>query len=125
MKIRLMAGLGAHALGCLLFIVLSWLGFFLYTQLFGSLGSRGVAGGLALLLVFYVYAGTNLLLTLLPDGRWKAVLCGVLATAVLAYLLPQHPLRAIYFSVLAGGLSWLAVLASARLSGYLRGRQAV
>ncbi len=31
MKIRWMAGLGAHALGCLLFIVLSWLGFFLYT----------------------------------------------------------------------------------------------
>ncbi|MCX7294553.1 hypothetical protein, partial [Janthinobacterium sp.] len=69
MKIRLMAGLGAHALGCLLFIALSWLGFFLYTQLFGSLGSRGVAGGLALLLVFYVYAGMNLLLALLPPGR--------------------------------------------------------
>ena len=121
MKNRLMAGLGAHALGCLLFIVLSWLGFFLYTQLFGSLGSRGVAGGLALLLVFYVYAGTNLLLALLPPGRGKPLLCGVLGVAVLAYLLPQHPLRAIYFSVLAGGLSWLAVLASARLSRYLRG----
>jgi hypothetical protein len=46
------------------------------------------------LLVFYVYAGMNLLLALLPPGRWKPVL--------------------------AGGLSWLAVLASARLSGYLR-----
>ena len=121
MKIRLMAGLGAHALGCLLFIALSWLGFYLYTQLFGSLGSRGVAGGLALLLVFYVYAGTNLLLALLPPGRWKPVLCGLLGAAVLIYLLPQHPLRAMYFSVLAGGLSWLAVLASARLSGYFRG----
>ena len=121
MKKLLMAGLGAHALGCLLFIGLSWLGFFLYTQLFGSLGSRGVAGGLALLLVFYVYAGTNLLLALLPPGRWKPVLCALLGAAVLAYLLPQHPLRAIYFSVLAGGVSWLAVLASARLSGYLRG----
>ena len=121
MKIRWMAGLGAHALGCLLFIVLSWLGFFLYTQLFGSLGSRGVAGGLALLLVFYVYAGTNLLLALLPPGRGKPLLCGVLGVAVLAYLLPQHPLRAIYFSVLAGGLSWLAVLASARLVERLRG----
>ena len=120
MKIRLMAGLGAHALGCLLFIALSWLGFYLYTQLFGSLRSRGVAGGLALLLVFYVYAGMNLLLALLPPGRWKPVLCGLLGAAVLIYLLPQHPLRAIYFSVLAGGLSWLAVLASARLSGYLR-----
>ncbi|MDN2703191.1 hypothetical protein O0881_14465 [Janthinobacterium sp. SUN100] len=121
MKIRLMAGLGAHALGCLLFIALSWLGFYLYTQLFGSLGSRGVAGGLALLLVFYVYAGTNLLLALLPPGRVKPLLCGLLGAAVLAYLLPQHPLRAIYFSVLAGGLSWLAVLAGTRLSGYLRG----
>ena len=121
MKNRLMAGLGAHALGCLLFIVLSWLGFFLYTQLFGSLGSRGVAGGLALLLVFYVYAGTNLLLALLPPGWWKPALCALLGAAVLAYLLPQHPLRAIYFSVLSGGLSWLAVLASARLIQFLRG----
>ena len=121
MKYRLMAGLGAHALGCLLFIALSWLGFFLYTQLFGSLGSRGVAGGLALLLVFYVYVGTNLLLALLPNGRVKPVLCGVLGAAVFVYLVPQHPLRALYFSVLSGGLSWLAVLASARLSRYLRG----
>ena len=121
MKNRLMAGLGVHALSCLLFIVLSWLGFYLYTQLFGSLGSRGVAGGLALLLVFYVYAGTNLLLALLPPGWWKPVLCGLLGAAVLAYLLPQHPLRAIYFSVLSGGLSWLAVLASARLIQFLRG----
>ena len=121
MKNRLMAGLGVHALSCLLFIVLSWLGFYLYTQLFGSLGSRGVAGGLALLLVFYVYVGTNLLLALLPPGWWKPVLCGLLGAAVLAYLLPQHPLRAIYFSVLSGGLSWLAVLASARLIRFLRG----
>ncbi len=121
MKNRLMAGLGVHALGCLLFIVLSWLGFYLYTQLFGSLGSRGVAGGLALLLVFYVYAGTNLLLALLPPGRVKPLLCGLLGAAVLVYLLPQHPLRAIYFSVLSGGLSWLAVLASARLIRLLRG----
>ncbi|MGK5062084.1 hypothetical protein [Janthinobacterium sp. LB3P112] len=120
MKIRLMAGLGAHALGCLLFIVLSWLGFYLYTQLFGSLGSRGVAGGLALLLVFYVYAATNLLLALLPPGQWKPVLCALLGAAVLAYLLPQHPLRAIYFSALSGALSWLAVLASARLAERLR-----
>ncbi|APA69287.1 hypothetical protein [Janthinobacterium sp. 1_2014MBL_MicDiv] len=118
---RLMAGLGAHALGCVLFVFLSWLGFYLYTQLFGALGSRGVAGGLALLLVFYVYAGTNLLLALLPPGRWKPVLCGLLGAAVLAYLLPQHPLRAIYFSVLSGGLSWLAVRASARLHRFLRG----
>ena len=44
-----------------------------------------------------------------------------LGAAVLAYLLPQHPLRAIYFSVLSGGLSWLAVLASARLFRLLRG----
>lgn len=121
MKIRVMAGLGAHALGCLLFVALSWLGFYLYTQLFGSLGSRGVAGGLALLLVFYVYAGTNLLLALLPPGWWKPALCGLLGAAVLAYLLPHHPLRAIYFSVLSGGVSWLAVRAGARLSGYLRG----
>ena len=124
MKNRLMAGLGAHALGCLLFIVLSWLGFFLYTQLFGSLGSRGVAGGLALLLVFYVYAGTNLLLALLPPGRLEACCCAVCwARPCWRICCPQHPLRAIYFSVLSGGLSWLAVLASARLTGheFLRG----
>ncbi|MGK5021919.1 hypothetical protein [Janthinobacterium sp. LB2P10] len=121
MKMRLMAGLGAHALGCLLFIVLSWLGFFLYTQLFGSLDSRGVAGSRALLLVFYMYAGTNLLLALLPPGRLKPLLCALLGAAVLAYLLPQHPLRAIYFSVLSGGLSSLAVLASARLGRRLPG----
>ena len=87
MKHRLMIGLGAHALGCLLFIVLSWLGFYLYTQLFGSLGSRGVAGGLALLLMFYVYAGTNLLLALLPPRKVKPLLCALLAGARLSRFL--------------------------------------
>ena len=74
-----------------------------------------------MLLVFYVYAGTNLLLALLPPGRVKPVLCALLGAVVPAYLLPQHPLRAIYFGVLSGGLSWLAVLASAHLSRRLRG----
>ncbi|MGK5038140.1 hypothetical protein [Janthinobacterium sp. LB3P118] len=50
--------------------------------------------GLALLLVFNVYAGTNLLLALLPPGRSKPLLCA---------------------------LSWLAVLASTRLIRFRRG----
>jgi len=116
MKIRLIAGLAVHALGCLLFVFLSWLGFYLYTQLFGGLGSVGIAGAKAWLLVFYAYAGMNLLLALLPPGGIKPWLCTLLGALVLAYLLRHHPLRAIYFSVLAGGLSWLAVLASQKLA---------
>src|SRR5450830_511251 len=52
MKIRLITGLAVHALACLLFVFLSWLGFYLYTQLFGALGSVGIAGAKAWLLVF-------------------------------------------------------------------------
>ncbi|MBB5608853.1 MULTISPECIES: hypothetical protein [unclassified Janthinobacterium] len=116
MKIRWITGLAVHALGCLLFVFLSWLGFYLYTQLFGGLGSVGIAGAKAWLLVFYAYAGTNLVLALLPPGRIPPPLCAALGVVVLFYLLPQHPLRAMYFSLLAGGLSWLAVLASRKLA---------
>jgi len=116
MKIRLISGLAVHALGCLLFVFLSWLGFYLYTQLFGALGSVGIAGAKAWVLVFYAYAGTNLLLALLPPGGIKPVLCAILGIVVLVYLLPHHPLRAIYFSVLAAGLSWLAALLGQKLT---------
>ncbi|MFZ4878738.1 hypothetical protein ACL9RI_26940 [Janthinobacterium sp. Mn2066] len=116
MKIRLIAGLAVHALGCLLFVFLSWLGFYLYTQLFGALGSVGIAGAKAWLLVLYAYAGTNLLLALLPSGNIKPRLCTLLGAVVLACLLRHHPLRALYFSLLAGGLSWLAVLLGQKLA---------
>jgi len=116
MKIRWITGLAVHALACLLFVFLSWLGFYLYTQLFGGLGSVGISGAKAWLLVFYAYAGTNLLLALLPPGRTKPLLCAALGAVVLFYLLPHHPLRAMYFSVLAGGLSWLATVGSQKLA---------
>lgn len=121
MKMPWITGLAVHALGCLLFVFLSWLGFYLYTQLFGALNSAGIAGAKAWLLVFYAYAGTNLVLALLPPGRIKPLLCAVLVTVVLVYLLPRHPLRAIYFSLLAGGLSWAAAWFSQKLAVRLRG----
>ncbi|OBV40984.1 hypothetical protein [Janthinobacterium psychrotolerans] len=110
MKQRLLASLAAHALACVLFLLLLWLGFAVREHWWGALPASGVVGALTLALLFYAVAGANLLLVLLPHGRIKPLLCVALALAILACFLPEHPWRALYYSAAAAGASWLGVL---------------
>ena len=114
------ASLAAHLLACVLFLVLLWLGFVLRERMMGALPASGIAGALTLALLLYGVAGANLLIALVPYDVVKAVLCVLLAVAVLVCFLPEHPLRAVYFSMAAAAASWLGVLAGRRLARYRR-----
>ncbi|MNF27893.1 hypothetical protein D3C85_376860 [compost metagenome] len=105
-----------HGAACLLFPVVTTLGFQLYTVLFGAPFARGVAIGLAAQLIFIVFALTNGLIALVSGMKAKVALAVVLVVAVLVYLLPEHPLRALFFAGLSGGLSFSAIYASRRLA---------
>jgi len=104
-----------HGVACLLFPTVTTLGFQLYTVIFGTPFARGVAIGLATQLIFIAFALTNFLIALISGTKEKVALAGVLAVAILVYLLPEHPLRALFFASLSGGLSFSAIYASRRL----------
>lgn len=124
MKQRLLASLAAHLLACLLFVLLLWLGFAVRESWWGALPASGVLGALTLALLFYAVAGVNLLLALLPHGRHKPLLCVLLALAILACFLPDHPWRAIWYGAAAAGASWLGLLGSRALERHLAARRA-
>lgn len=101
--------IACHTLACLLFPIGTLLGFQAYTALIGPTFARGVAIGLAVKLIFAVFVLFNGLIALVPGIKVKVILTGVLILANLAYLLPRHPLRALFFAGLAGGLSFAAI----------------
>lgn len=103
--------LACHALACLLFPIATTLGFQAYTSILGTPQSRGVAIGLAVQLIFAAFVMANALIALTTNLKAKIVLVSALVLANLLYLLPQHPLRALFFAGLSGGLSLLAIYA--------------
>ncbi|WP_429505536.1 hypothetical protein [Pseudomonas sp. 2835] len=78
-------------------------GMTMYRQMAGGLMSRGVAIGMGMYLIFYFVVLMNLVIALVPRLKWRLLLAAAIPAAILLYLLPQHPLRALFCSVL--GLS--------------------
>lgn len=116
MSRKKLIALACHAVACLLFPIVTSLGFQVYTTLFGSPLSRGVAIGLAVQLIFAAFVLVNGLIALITNVRAKIALTGVLVLASLAYLLPQHPLRALFFAGLSGALTLAAIYVAMRLA---------
>ena len=95
-----------HALGCVAFPFILSLGFDLYRQHVGPPMARGVSVGLATMLVFYAFVLFNLLMVAIPRAAvryWLALLL------VLAFFNTLHPLRALGFALLCGGLCVVAI----------------
>ena len=105
-----------HATVCLLFPLATSLGFQVYTALFGSPLSRGVAIGLAVQLIFAAFVLANALIAMTTSMKGKIVLTSALVIANLTYLLPQHPLRALFFAGLSGALTLAAIYVAKRLA---------
>ena len=105
------ANLLIHALMCLLFPAITTMGFKSYISTLGAPQSRGVAIGLSVQLIFAVFIMANVLIALTTKLKAKIALVSALVLTNLLYLLPQHPLRALFFAGLSGGLSLLAIYA--------------
>lgn len=89
-----------------------------YKQYAGGLTARGVSIGIAMYLVFWFFAGMNLLIALLPRV-WNKVQATVFMVAIIGfYLMPEHPLRALFYTALSGGVSLLAIGVDAQLQRY-------
>jgi predicted membrane-bound dolichyl-phosphate-mannose-protein mannosyltransferase len=108
--------MACHTLACLLFPLATSLGFQVYTTLFGPPLSRGVAIGLAVQLIFAAFVLANALIALTTSMKVKIALTSALVIANLTYLLPQHPIRALFFAGLSGGLTLAAIYMTTRLA---------
>lgn len=89
-----------------------------YKHYAGGLTSRGVSIGLAMYLVFWFFCAMNLVIALLPRV-WGKVQATVFMMAIIGfYLMPDHPLRALFYSALSGGVSLVAIAVNAQLQRY-------
>lgn len=100
---RLAIALVVHLLAIVTYLWLHNTGMTMYRQMAGGLMSRGVAIGMGMYLIFYFVVLMNLAIALVPRLKWRLLLVAAIPAAILLYLLPQHPLRAMFCSVL--GLS--------------------
>jgi predicted membrane-bound dolichyl-phosphate-mannose-protein mannosyltransferase len=105
-----------HVVACLLFPLATGLGFQFYISLFGPPLSRGVDIGLAVQLIFAAFVLANALIAMTTSMKVKIVLTSALVIANLTYLLPQHPLRALFFAGLSGVLTLAAIYMATRLT---------
>lgn len=115
MKHPLIASFCCHLIACLIYPILSDIGLQLYTALFGPPFARNVGIGLASQLVFFSFIFTNFIIVFISNIKLKIVVSLIQIACVLLYLLPQHPLRAVFFASISFGLTLLAITAANRL----------
>ncbi|MCJ8170457.1 hypothetical protein [Atopomonas sediminilitoris] len=105
----------AHGLGLVLFVVTNDIAHHLYLLWNGGFGSRGIAPGAVFYLVLLVFSVANLLVVFIPFRKVKYGAGVVFSIATAALLLPQHPLRALFY--VASG--WLVIVVCIYVSSWL------
>lgn len=104
-----------HVGFCFVFAVANDLGLMLYKQFLGETASRGYTPGSITRLALLVFVIANLAIALAPWKTLKTCMA-VAATLFLAlFLLPEHPLRALFYFLLTGALSAIAIVLAARV----------
>lgn len=110
-----MTGLIAHLTACVLYVALNYYCVTLYKHLAGGLTSRDVAIGIAMYLIFYFFIFMNALIAFIPKVKIKLIFVFLMMGLILFYLLPQHPVRAMFYSMFTGSLTVIAVIAAKKL----------
>lgn len=104
-----------HAGFCFAFVIANDCGLTLYKQFFGEAASRGYAPGAVTRLALMVFVIASLTMALAP---WKPVKAGIAMAATLFigfFLLSEHPLRALFYFLLTGVLSAVAITLAAKV----------
>ncbi len=109
---RLLLNFALHALACVLFVLLNDYAVSYYKQQFGGFTARGVAAGMVAWGAWYLLMIFSVPIALFLRLRVRLLLTLVQALLILYWLLPEHPVRALFYSSLNGGLTLLAVLLS-------------
>lgn len=100
---------------CFVFVVANDLGLMLYKHFFGEAASRGYMPGSITRFATLVFVITSFAIALAPWETLKICIAVSAAASYALLLLPEHPLRAIFYSLLIGALSVIAIALAARV----------
>lgn len=101
-----------HGLGLVLLLILNDIAIHLYLEWHGGFDSRGIAPGAVTRLIILLFAITNLAIALAPV-KWIKILLGVFFIFATAwFLLPSHPLRAVFYCITGGALSFASIFSA-------------
>ncbi|WP_223480122.1 MULTISPECIES: hypothetical protein [unclassified Pseudomonas] len=109
---RLAMCLFVHAFGCVAYAFLNDAVVHAYKNLNGGFTSHGVAIGMASYALFYIFLGVNLFAALIPSLIAKLVILCLMVGFILLWMLPENPLRALFYGVAQGSATLLAILAT-------------
>ncbi|MHC8364355.1 hypothetical protein ACYZT9_00360 [Pseudomonas sp. ZT5P21] len=109
---RLAMCLFVHALGCVAYAFLNDAVVHAYKNLNGGFTSHGVAIGMASYALLYIFLGVNLVAALIPSLIAKLVILALMVGFILLWMLPENPLRALFYGVAQGCVTLLAILAT-------------
>lgn len=104
-----------HSLFCVGYTFLNDFVAHLYGALNGGLTSRGVNIRLTSKFLFELFIAINLVLALIPVFRVKLALWAVWVLLIPLWLLPDHPLRALFYGLGQGTFTLAAILVSTGL----------
>ncbi|WP_409318151.1 hypothetical protein [Pseudomonas sp. KCJK9016] len=107
---RIAMCLFVHAFGCVGYVFLNDAVVHAYKHLNGGFTTRGVAIGMASYAMFYIFLGVNLIAALIPSLVAKLVILSLLVGFILLWMLPDNPLRALFYGVAQGCVTLLAIL---------------
>lgn len=110
--VRLSLSLFFHTLGCVAYAFLNDAVVSAYKAFNGGFTSHGVAIGMASYALFYIFLVVNLLIALMPNLVAKLLLLSVMVGFILLWMLPENPLRALFYGVAQGCVTLMAILAT-------------
>ncbi|MBY8956125.1 hypothetical protein J1G18_02425 [Pseudomonas sp. MIS38] len=108
--VRLTLCLLIHALGCVAYAFLNDAVVHAYRLFNGGFTSHGVAIGIASYALFYIFLGVNLIVALIPGLVAKLAILFLMVGFILLWMLPDTPLRALFYGVAQGCVTLLAIL---------------
>lgn len=112
---RIICSVVIHALFCVGYAVLNDFVAHLYGSINGGLTSRGVSIRLTSQFLFELFIAINLVLALIPFIKAKLILWALWVLLIPLWLLPDHPLRALFYGLGQGTFTLAAILISSAL----------
>ncbi|TWC50944.1 hypothetical protein FBY04_11824 [Pseudomonas sp. SJZ080] len=108
--VRFAMCLAFHAAGCIAYVFLNDVVVVAYKAFNGGFTTRGVGIGIAHYMFIYIFFGVNLVVALFPNLWAKLGVLSVMVSWILFTMVPDNPLRALFYTVAQGGVTLLAIL---------------
>ncbi|WP_236179743.1 MULTISPECIES: hypothetical protein [Pseudomonas] len=109
---RVAMNLAFHAAGCVAYVFLNDAVVVAYKAFNGGFTTRGVGIGIAHYMFIYIFFAVNALAAVFPKLWAKLGLLALMVSWILFMMVPDNPLRALFYTVAQGGVTLLAILAT-------------